>query len=268
MDYIRRIWLFVLVFLLINIIVVLAFSGLGDLYTVISNFLPVAASLVALFFIGKASLPIKSYNIASVGWGLLFLGSLSYFFAETIYMVLESFLKWDMNNTFPSIADVFWCIGSILFIIGLSALIHGFRKSGFGVGKRYVFWLIVLGNIFFFLLVAFVFLRQIISDCETNLLSKIFYLFYPITDVVLVGQAIAIFYISSYMGKGKITMVWRMIAVTFACFTLADLVYSYLGWLDLYEAGNPIEIAWNFGYLALAMAGAYQTNILNTFKRG
>jgi hypothetical protein len=47
---------------------------------------------------------------------------------------------------------------------------------------------------------------------------------------------------------------------------VGDLVYSYLSWEDLYGSGNLIDLAWNFGYLSIALAGLYQTELIKSLN--
>jgi uncharacterized membrane protein YhhN len=75
-------------------------------------------------------------------------------------------------------------------------------------------------------------------------------------------------YITSLFGKGIISKPWKYLAFGFICFTLADLIYSYLSWQEKYDIGNPIDIAWNMGYLLIGLSGLYQWELIDSINGG
>ena len=120
-----------------------------------------------------------------------------------------------------------------------------------------IYWSSILG---YFLLIP------IAQDPETNLLAKVFYFYYPIADLLVVVPAAILMYITSLFGRSLISMPWRMMALGFLLFTIADMLYSYLGWNDVYGNGNLIDVLWHSGYLFIGLSGLYQKELLDSIN--
>jgi hypothetical protein len=267
MKKVKWLWYASLVILIINLVVIYLLPKEGKLLLIISDLLPVVVSGIAVMCVGLTYRKFVFKDNAKTTWLMILLGTLLYFAAELVYGVMEVVFQKDMNEIFPSLADVLWCLGYIPFLWALFLVIKGFRKSGFPMGNRWVYTTLIVGSFALFVLIAFVLLKPVISDAETSLTEKIFYLFYPIMDLFVVALAFIVFYITSLFGKGAITMPWRMLAIGFMLFTIADLYYSYYSWIGTYNAGDPIEIAWNLGYMALALGSLYQRKLIESLNQ-
>jgi len=190
------------------------------------------------------------------------------FFAETTYGALDIVFGVDVNEVYPTIADYIWCTAYIPLFAGLVIMFTGYRKTGFPMGNIKVYsilaplMLVILSAVVYFLLIP------IINDGETKPIEKVFYLFYPIGDLFIVIPTVILMYITSLFGKGIISRPWKYLAISFAFFTVADLLYSYLSWLDKYESGNIIDIAWNVGYLLIGLSGLYQIELIESIEGG
>ncbi len=261
-----NLWLVSIGLLISNILTIFLLPKGSRELLIISDLLPIISSGIALFCVGLTYRKFIYKDNAKTAWLLIFMGSLFYFAAELIFGIMEVVLKFDMNEFIPSLADYFWCIGYIPFFAALFLVIRGFRKSGLPLGKKWVYRIIVTMSIILLIYIALVLLRPMITDEDTSAYKKLFYLYYPIMDLFVVALAFLVFYISSLFGKGAITMPWRMIAIGFILFTIADLYYSYYSWMDVYQSGDPIEIAWNMGYMALALGSLYQRNLIESLN--
>jgi len=172
-----------------------------------------------------------------------------------------------MNETYPSVADYFWSLGYIPLFIGVVVMYNGYKKSGLSLGNSWVYSII---TIFFIVILYFIIhflLWPIIIDSETGFLEKFFYLFYPLADILLIFPTFILIYITSLFGKGSISKPWKYLSLGFISFAFADLIYSYLVWQDLYGICNIIDIAWNFGYLLMGLAGLHQMELLDYIKK-
>lgn len=231
-----------------------------------SDILPVICALISSIILFITIKRFKKFDYTKLSWIMILLGIFLYFMGELTYAILEIFFKVDMNETYPSIADYFWGIGYIPLFVGLIIMILGYKKGSLLLGKKWVFISISV----FFAVILYVsihfLLKPIIIDPETNLLAKFFYLLYPIADILLIYPTIILIYITSLFGKGFISKPWKYISLSFISFTLADLLYSYLNWQDLYGIFNFIDIAWNLGYLLIGIAGFYQMEMLDYLK--
>lgn len=232
----------------------------------ISDIFPVLTSLIASIFLVGAYRSFKEFDLTKTAWLLVSIGTVLFFIAESTYAVLELGYGIDMNEQFPSVADFFWCAAYIPFYAGLMSMFLGYRNSGFPMGQTRVYTLLsviftitALGTIYYLLV-------PVINDTETELFAKVFYMFYPIADLALVIPAAILVYITSLFGKGLLSMPIKLMASGFIFFTVGDLAYSVLSWQDLYQGGSTIDLAWNAAYLSLALAGAYQKELIDTLN--
>lgn len=262
----KLIWIFTGILLLINIFFYLTGFGGETVLQYVSDLLPVICSLVASVSLFIAFRGFKEYDFTKIAWVMIFTGITLSFIAESLYGILEVFLKVDMNEVFPTIADYFWCIGYIPLFIGLAMMFIGYKRSGFPMGNPIVYLLLLLGYLVLFIGVSYFLLIPIIDDPETSGLQTFFYLFYPIADIFLVVPAAILMYITSLFGKGTISRPWKYLALGFLCFSFADLLYSYLSWQDKYGSGNMIDIAWHLGYLLIGLSGLYQRELVDEFN--
>lgn len=258
--------LFTGVLLLINIFIYTTRIGGEVVLQYFSDGLPIICSLIASLCLFSAVKEFKKFDQTRIFWLLFLIGIIMYFIAETIYAVLEIGYGMDMNENYPSIADYFWCGAYIPMFIGLMMMMRGYNRSGFPMGKSSVRFLLSVVILVISSIVIIFILVPIIQDEETSFLAKFFYLFYPSADVLIVIPVILLLYITSLFGKGTISTPWKYLAFGFISFSIADLLYSYLGWIDQYENGNLIDLAWNFGYLAIGIAGLKQKELLDSLN--
>jgi hypothetical protein len=232
----------------------------------VSDGLPIICSLISVLCLISVYKEFKLFDFTKSVWLLILIGIALFFIAETLYAIFEIVFKQDMNEIFPSYADYIWCIGYIPIFIGLIMMFLGYKKSGFPMGNKNQY--IVISSLIFIIIISVIvfLLVPIINDTETTTFAKIFYLFYPIADLLVVIPAIILMYITSLFGKGAISKPWMYLAIGFISFTIADLLYSYLSWLNLYGNGNLIDLTWNFGYLAVGLAGLYQKELLQSLN--
>jgi hypothetical protein len=223
--------------------------------------------LLAAIYLYIAFSKFKVFDNTKRAWMLLFIGMVLYFMAETTYAILDLAFGYDMNDMFPTLADIFWCLGYIPFIWGLFLLLTGYKQSGLPIGKPWLYAflasLLVLVSLFVFIFV----LQPVIDDTETSLLSKVFYFYYPIADVLVLVPALMLIYITSLFGSGMVTRPWMLQTFGFVLFTMADLLYSYFSWQDIYGSGNYIDIAWNLGYLLIALAALKQAQLVESLNK-
>lgn len=251
---------------LLNIIYYLGQWGGDTVLQYVSDILPIICSFIALVGLYTAVKSFKEMDFTRVAWLLIFIGIFFDFLAETTYAILEIVFKVDINIVFPTIADLFWCVGYIPMFIGLVMMFWGYRKSGFPMGRRSVYWVVILSFLVFSTILGYYLLIPIANDSETSLLAKFFYFYYPLADLIIVVPAVILMYITSLFGRSIISMPWRMMALGFLLFTIADMLYAYLGWNDMYGNGNLIDVLWHSGYLFIGLSGLYQKQLLESIN--
>jgi hypothetical protein len=262
----KLLWIFTGILILINIIFYLSGLGGETVLLYVSDLLPIICSLVSVICLFIAFKGFKEYDYTKIAWMMIFTGIALSFIAESLYGILEIGFKTDMNKVFPTIADYFWCIGYIPLFTGLAMMFFGYKRSGLPMGNTKVYVLLILIYLILFAVVSYFLLIPILKDPETTGLSTFFYLFYPIADIFLVVPAAILMYITSLFGKGSISQPWKYLALGFLCFSLADLLYSYLSWQDKYGSGNLIDVAWHIGYLLIGLSGLYQKELVETIN--
>jgi hypothetical protein len=258
--------LFTAIIIPLNLLLYLLIPDGSDALMWVSDLLPVLCSLIAVICMVVAFKSFASFDQTKLSWMLILIGMTLNFLGESTYAFLEIFVQMDMNETFPTLADIFWCNGYLPLITGMMLLFFAYKKSGFPMGNVNLYlifaivFVIVVCSVFYYLLIP------VMEDDETNVMAKIFYFFYPVADLFLVIPAVLLMYITSLFGTGIISKPLRFLAIGFVCFTVADLLFSVLSWQDLYGNGNPIDLAWNFGYLSIGLAALYQKELIDSFK--
>lgn len=254
------------VLLLINIFIYTTKIGGDVVLLYFSDIFPVICALISGLCLFGALKEFRQFDYTRIFWFFFFAGIMMFCIAEFIYGVLEIYYEVDMNLNYPSVADFFWCTGYIPMFIGLVLMITGYNRSGFPMGDKKIRILLTFTIVAISFTVFMFILIPIIKDNETTPLSKFFYLFYPVADILIVIPVILLLYITSLFGKGLISKPWKYLAIGFISFSVADLLYSYFGWHDLYDNGSLIDLAWNFGYLAIGIAGLKQKEIMKSLN--
>jgi hypothetical protein len=268
MERIKRLWIFMAILFAFNIIIYLTRWGGDKVLLYVSDLLPIVCSLVSTICLLYAFKAFKAFDFIKIAWMFILIGISLNFIAEITYSLLEIVFLVDMNEVFPSVADYIWCVAYLPIITGLVIMFCGYRRSGFPMGNIKVYSILAPLILVVLTLLIIYLLIPIINDSETELIAKLFYMYYPIADMLVVIPAAILIYITSLFGKGLISRHWRYLALGFICFTVSDLLYSYLGWLDIYGNGNLIDLGWNIGYLFIGLSGLYQKQLIDSINGG
>jgi hypothetical protein len=262
----KKLWIFIGIMVVFNLTIYLTKLGGDKVLLYVSDLLPVLCSLISALCLFSVYKNLKEFDSAKIAWMMILIGITLDFIAESTYSVLEIGFAVDINEVFPTVADYIWCAAYIPLFIGLIIMFLGYRRSGMPMGKIKLYGILLPIILILFSAVIYLLLIPIIKDDQTELIDKVFYLFYPIGDLFIVFPTLVLMYITSLFGKGIITKPWKYLAFGFICFTVADLLFSYLSWLDLYGSGSPIDVVWNVGYLFIGLSGLYQTELIQSIK--
>lgn len=264
----KQLWMLGGVIIAINLFFYIARLGGDTVLLYVSDLLPIVCACIAVVGLFMAVRSFRQMDFVKNAWMMILTGVVLYCLAEAIYAVLEIAMRADMNDTFPSVADYFWCIGYIPIFIGLTMMLLGYKRSGLPLGKTGVYAILLGLVVAVFGVTIYFILIPIIEDTGTGTFAKIFYIFYPVADTLVVAPSLLLMYITSLFGGGAISRPWKYLAVSFMFFTFADLLYSYLSWRDLYGNGNLIDVAWHSGYLLVALSGLYQKELIDSLSGG
>ncbi|MFH1786486.1 MAG: hypothetical protein ABH829_02480 [archaeon] len=238
--------------LLLVLAAIVAYSGVipgSNAHTVITNafsilfpMLALAASLLLLRTVGG-----KERFV----WGCFALGILLNLFGELSWAVYELLL--GVEVPYPSFADVFWLAAYIPLAVGLLAEIKSIRS----LSVRRVPHVLAVGAVSYVALYYFLG-RDILASANISLAEKFLDLAYPAVDIAVMMLAIMV--AITYFG-GKIAQSWLFISMGFFFLTLADIMFSYLTWHELFAQSTGMDILWHIAYLLFAI-GFYRQYLL------
>ena len=174
----------------------------------------------------------KTGNQSRIIWGGLLAGWGCWALAEFLWAVYSL----QGLDPYPSPADLFFAVGYIPLLIGLSSRT---RNLPITPNKLQYF---ILGSVFIIIgTAAYIYvLSPILQSYNDELfLESVLGLFYPLADLLLLLICIRIFLA---FGSGMYGMAWRLILIGFITVTVSDLVFSYADWNDLYYPESKATI--------------------------
>jgi len=248
-----------------NSVLYLFHLGGDAVLKLVSDLLPIASALAATIALFAAFRAFRALDFAKVSWLLLLIGIVLYLAAEVTYAVLELALGVDMDEVFPTLADAGWLAGYLPLFAGLVVIFRGYLRSGFPMGRVRVYGLLAAALVLAAGAVFYKLLIPIVEDPEESAFAKFVYLFYPIGDLFLIAPAMLMMYVTSLLGKGRLSRPWRLIALGFVSLTIADIIYSYLSWIGEYGDASMIDVAWNVGYLLIGLGALTQRELIASF---
>lgn len=198
-------WILCTILLLLNLVEYTTKWGGEVFLTYFSDILAFLFALIASVCLFSAVKAFKEFDSTKKAWLSIFIGIATYTVAELIYAILELGLKVDMDVVYPSLADYFWVIAYIPLLIGILMMFFAYKKSGFPMGKPVYYVTISIISLLIMVLVIYYVLTPIVLDDETSLIAKVFYLFYPIGDVLVLIPVFLLMYITSLFGKGALS---------------------------------------------------------------
>lgn len=190
----------------------------------------------------------KAWLLMASGMLLWFLGEVTWFIYEIILGIIEPF---------PSVADAFWLIGYPLIFAGIIYL--WISMDSVKDRKQLVFIFISISITAAF--IGYILLWPIAIDSGITPTEKFLDMAYPIGDLIVILGALVVPFI---FGKGILSKSWRIIACGFLSSCIADLLFSYLTWNELYHVAeaaflsHTTDMLWIIGYLIIAYGFYYQ----------
>lgn len=149
-------------------------------------------------------------------------------------------------DPYPSIADLFWILGYLPLIYTLVLNVRFLEVRLSHEQFQIILAVMLVGGALTFYLV----LLPIILDFSFDrLLEVIISLLYPLLDLILIYQAIHLFFIAR---KSRFSISWLVVALALGITALADLGFAYTDWIGIYssEHDNLISRLVDWGYLA------------------
>ena len=225
------------------------FRVFSDTLPVVAAALAIAPTLAGAYYFGPDEPQRKVWFFLGFGLFLWGLGEISWWVLEIVA---------GLNNPFPSVADVFWLSGYPPLLIGF---ILSWRRFDLRIKLRTMAaWLVGLG---FATAASFIFILLPIVQSNLQVTEKFLDLAYPVGDILILGAASLTL---TAFGYGVLSRPWKIITAGFMIILVADLIYSYLSFFEMYksENRNPIDLLWAAGYLIIGIGALSQIDI---FKR-
>lgn len=239
--------------LLVGMAVYLVKPGPPRFMVVFGDSLPVAAAAFAFLSAVATAAAFGRGEPHRVVWTFLALGFFLFFLGESSWWISEAALGQEVP--YPSMADLFWLTAYAPLFIGL---ILNFRLLDIRLDLKSLWpWLLLLVTV---ALVSVVFILLPVAAGPERLLAKVLSLLYPIEDVVILGAA---FLTLTGLSYGALSRPWKIIAGGFVMMLVGDLIFLYLAGIDLYRTGNPIDLVWVAGYLAIGVGAVYEREIVS-----
>lgn len=187
-------------------------------------------------------------------WGLLALGMFLWALGEAIWAYYELILDED---PFPSVADVVWTIGYIPLFISFLLRFLSLRtlptRNQFLIAGGVFLLLLVLGVVFV--------IAPIITDDEPGDRTEQFLtVLYPIGDLAIAFVALLSV---AVLSGGTLSYPWLVLAFGFLVTSVADLVFVYAEWKEVYLTGQDVgtnldtalaDVVYYAGYVVIAFA--------------
>lgn len=224
-----------------------------EMLLLLSDLLHPVIGLLASLALAYAAWKLRFYSKRlSQAWFLMAMAYLFSALGEALWAYLELVLG---QETFPSLADVFYLLFYPLFIVGLLMLprlwpapaerLRLIVEIGIvGLSSIVVYWNLFLG-------------QAVKNLSAENTLEFILELAYPVMDLLLVWTIFDLL-----LRRTARSMRWplSLLVLSGLLFVLSDSLYSYLVLTGQYISGNPIDAGWITAYVLAALAGLAQAS--------
>ena len=157
--------------------------------------------------------------------------------------------------TFPSVEDFLDFAGGVLIILGLLQFLYSVRWRL----PRTETIICIACALFGTGMVTIVALRSV--SPPSGIGAVVVALSFPVVGILgLLGSLLMLFTFSD----GEIAFSWLSIAAGAFCFSVGNTLYSLAVLAGWYYVGNPLEILWVWGYIALAVGFQAERKILKS----
>jgi PAS domain S-box-containing protein len=190
-------------------------------------------------------------------WFLLGLGFLMFFIGNVIWAYLGDILHIE---PFPSIADVFY-LGLYPFTLWGTLTLSGFPRNW---RERSTFWLDLL-SVFVAaaMFVAYFVIAPTATANNSDLLTQMMAIAYPIGSLILIGAMIALLYRRPDAATQS-ALIYFMAGMAF--FIVSDFAFGYTSLAGTYVIGGWIDAGWNVAQLFFALAALRQIQFVHESK--
>ena len=220
---------------------------------------PVVEVIVAviLFLVAKQSTALSK----RVGffWMAISLAILAYAMGDICWGILELVLK---QTPFPSIADFFYLLYYLLFLIGALLIPMGKISLGKRINQTLDMSIVMLAAILGFW--NFLLGPLSIPQNGQSVLGQVILLAYPVGDLMLLWAILAIIY-NRPNEILRTTII--LLAASLLVMIISDCVYSYQAMIGVYTSGGILDAAYILSVLICGLAGVHHISTTNRQKK-
>lgn len=172
------------------------------------------------------------------------LSSLLYLVAEITWTLYNFVL--DVDVPYPSIADVFYLSGAIVFVAGLYLVKKGLlNKPKVDPG---MIILMILGSTGLALVMLYI---TNMSSGNLFELSTVLDIAYPVLDYISLVLVVNLFIVSM---KRNVAEAQAILTLGVVITALSDIAFSFATAMDLYAGGSLLDFMFVIGYLLFAVS--------------
>jgi hypothetical protein len=237
-------------------------------YALIGDITSVLCGLIATVFYVRIWFSTGRRDASRKIWAQVAVGMLLWTAAEAIWGYYEVVLGEEVP--YPSAADLFWLVGYLPLYL---ALLSRYRIFQTAPTRRQELLIGLFALLFSIGSFVFVLYPMLVSFDTHRLIESLLNIIYPLADLLLLILTLAIVFT---LEEGRFSLTWRLFGLGLVLVALADLLFSYATWNELYFPEGRltaitvvIDTLYYASYLTLGL-GAYTfgliSNLLESIK--
>ena len=198
-------------------------------------------------------------NPARPAWLLWTGGLLGFTLGQTI---LTSYFAFAGDAVvFPSVADLFFVLGSVAVVAALFAFLHAYEKGGFPIGGMKERLGIGIGAAAVAAAVMVPVLLPVVQ-APAPPLEKLLNIAYPALDFLMLIPALVLLRVSLRFWGGQVWPVWSFLVCGILFTAAGDVLFAYFSGLGQTQLEALLDVLYISGYGCFAAGVLYQRRLL------
>jgi hypothetical protein len=242
------------------IVQVLVIAGVGgeSVTTAVSDLGGVLVIGAAAFITIRTALRFGKGEALRNQWLSIGIGIVLYVLGDVVWTYIEV-IK-GLEPPFPGVPDLFYM--SLYVFMGYGIVSAAFAYKGL-VRVRTPLIASVVISVASAAALYVVLVKDILADASVGTLEKALDIYYPLADtLLLLLPALFIVFVVSQLGRGALAIPWRFVVAGVSLLAVADTVYQWLEWQELYGAGSIVDLGWMLGYVLIATGASAMHDLI------
>ncbi len=162
---------------------------------------------------------------------------------------------------FPTLGDVFFCLGYPLFVASLISFLRAYESAGYHLGatrdrQRLTVILSAVAVV-----IALIVLRPIVV-APAEPLARFLYIAYPLLDLVLLIPTVLLLKASLPLRGGEVWKAWAALLSGFLFMSAGDVLFAYFQALGVHAVDPLVHVTFLLSYGCLALGVLRQRRML------